>query len=97
MEHIGDATATLAAQTEPPDEFAIAGNIMFSYVVQKSPAAVNHAQQSLPRVEIVRVLLEMVREPVDSAGKQSNLYICGASIGITSLIVAYNRKFNCGI
>lgn len=63
----------LATQAKLIDQLAISIYIAAFQVIEQFPALTNHLKQSLTRVMIVRVYLEMFRELVDAFGQQRDL------------------------
>ena len=82
-----------AAQTKTPDKFAVTGNVMFAYVIEKASAPVYHAQQTFTGVKVVRVLFEMFRQAIYACSEQGNLHIGRTCISIPSTVVTYDREF----
>src|SRR6185312_991921 len=62
------ASSGLPAQIQPPDQGGIAGVVFRLEVVEQPAAAAHQHQQAAPRVEILRVGLEMLGEVEDALG-----------------------------
>src|SRR6185437_12828354 len=63
----------LPAQIQPPDQGGIAGVVLRLEVVEQAAAAADQHQQAAPRVEILRVGLEMLGEVEDALGDDRHL------------------------
>ena len=68
------AQTLLLAQAEPGYQAAIAVGIGLLEVIKQLAAGVDHFEQALTGMQIVRMGLEMSGEIVDACGQQCDLY-----------------------
>jgi hypothetical protein len=78
----------LSAQAQPLDQDAIAILIFAAEIGQQPPAATDELKQPSARVVIVRVLLQMFDQLVDTLGQQRNLNLGRTSVAAMDLIIS---------
>src|SRR6185437_1777090 len=76
----------LPAQAKAPDQRLVAGLALALQVVEQTPPPPDQHQQAAPRMEILRVDLEMLGQVVDPLGEQGDLHFRAAGVGGSGLV-----------
>jgi hypothetical protein len=77
----------LSAEPELLDEGAVPLDVLSLEVVEKSPALADELEQPSPRVVILRMRPQMLREIVDSSSEEGYLHFCRTSVGRPSTML----------
>ena len=95
--------ATLLAKPESSDRRAVPLDILARKVRQQTAPLSHEFEKSSPRVEVVLVLAEVIGEPVDSLGEESNLNFgrtciirVRAKLGDDRLFLLALQRHTCG-
>lgn len=88
--HTGKAPALLA-EAQLSDDRTVAVNIVLIQVCQHSPSLPNKLEQPPTRMVVVRIVTQVALNLIDALGKQRNLDLCGAAIGVMRAV-----RFNDG-
>jgi hypothetical protein len=65
--------ATLLAKAKPSDRRTVTFDVLTGQIGQQTAPLSHELEKSSPRVEVVLVSAEVIGEPVDSLGEESNL------------------------
>jgi len=77
-------------QTERLDDGTVAIDIVDVEILQEFAATTYHLGERTGRGIVLVVLLQVLREVLDTIGKQCNLALCAAGIGSTLAILVEN-------
>src|SRR5262245_35029607 len=75
------------------DQGSIPLEILALQVVQEPAAASDELEQAAPRVMVLRVRAEMLRQLVDARGQQCDLHLRRAGVGLTLAVLADDLLF----
>src|SRR5262245_22702598 len=74
--------AELSPEAQLLDQFSVRLHILLLEVVQKSPAAPDQLEQAAPRVVVLRMRPEVLRELVDALREERDLDLGRARVGL---------------
>lgn len=80
----------LAAQTEALNEIMIAFDVAALEVVEQTTSLRNHLEQSAPRVVVLFVCSEMLREVVDALCEKRDLHLRRTRVAVVRAVCADN-------
>ena len=86
--------ARLSPYTQLRDEGAIALHVIALQVVQQPPALAHQEEQAAPRVMVLLVRLQVLREPVDALREDGDLDFGRARVRVVELVVRDQPLFD---
>src|SRR5690606_8690497 len=85
-----------SAQAETLDQRPVARDVNSLEVVEQPATATDQQQQTAPRVVVVLVLLQVLRQARDALRQQRDLGLRGAGVGLVQAVLGQNRLFLVG-
>jgi len=92
----GEASSALAAQAEPLQNCAIAGDVSVAQVAQVAPTLADEAKQATTSFEVVLVASQVVGQVLDPVGEQRDLNLGRACVALGLLELVDDLAFALG-
>ena len=90
---LGKRGAKLLSEAELLDNSSVSLNILLSEVVEKLLSVTNHLGKTSLRVEVLRILLHVLGEAVDSIGKDSDLNLGRTCVLLVDFVLSDDGGF----
>src|ERR671913_1982225 len=90
-------SSCLAAQTQPLDERAVAGDVRLRQVVEQPAATADQQEQAPPAVVVVLVLLEVLGEVADPLGQHGDLDLGRTGVVLDRGVLGHDLLLDCAL